>query len=97
MKAFVKRYLRRRLPAFAVFLLCCAVFAATFYLYGFPLRAVAYPALLSLLFWGLHEAMNLYRAGKKHKSLSMLTAAWTDAMLPPVETVEDADYQRLWR
>ena len=37
MKDFLRLWLRSRLPAIGLFLLCCAVFALVFRLYGLPL------------------------------------------------------------
>ena len=51
MKDFWKRYLRAGLPALLLYCLCCAVFAVTFRLYGLPLAAVVYPALLCGAVW----------------------------------------------
>ncbi len=51
MKDFWRLYLRGRLPALALFALCCAMFGATFWLYGLPLGAVVYPALVCLVLW----------------------------------------------
>ena len=95
MKGFRKRYLRSQLPGFALFLLCCAVFAATFRLYGLPLGAVGYPALLCAVAWLLFALLRGWKAARKHASLASLTAALTEDMLPAAGTVEDADYRRI--
>ena len=95
MKDFWRLYLRGQFPALALFALCCAVFGTTFWLYGLPLGAVGYPALLCLVLWLSYALLRAARAKKKHKTLSALTASLTEDMLPNAETVDDADYQRM--
>lgn len=95
MKDFWKRYLRGFLPALALFLLCCAIFGAVFWLYALPLKAVLYPSLLCLALWLAYVLLRGARAAKKHKTLSLLTAALTEDMLPDAESVDDADYRRI--
>ena len=95
MKEFWKLYLRGHLPAFLIFLLCCAVFAAAFRLYGLPLGAVGYPALLSAVIWLVFALLRGRRAAEKHRTLAALTDALTEDMLPETETPDDADYRRI--
>ena len=70
MKGFRKLYLRSQLPGFALFLACCAVFAATFRLYGLPLGAVGYPALLCAVAWLLFALLRGWKAARKHAVLA---------------------------
>ena len=95
MKDFWKLYLRSRLPAFLLFALCCAVFAAAFWIYGLPLGAVGYPALLCAVAWLVFALLRIRRAVQKHRTLSALTAALTEDMLPDVTSTDDADYRRI--
>ena len=95
MKGFWKTYLRGQLPGLGLFLMCCAVFAVTFRLYGLPLGAVGYPAALCAVGWLLFALLRGWKAARKHAALSALTAALTEDMLPEAETVEDADYRRI--
>ena len=95
MKEFRKLRLRSRLPALALFFVCCAVFAAAFWIYGLPLGAVGYPALVCAALWLAFAALRYARAAKKHKTLSALTAALTPDMLPEVRNADDADYGRI--
>ena len=95
MKDFWRLYLRGRLPTLVLLTLCCIVFGTTFYLYEFPLKAVAYPALICAVLWLVYTVWACRRAYQKHKTLSRLTAALTEDMLPPDETVDDADYRRI--
>ncbi len=95
MKEFRKLFLRERLPALALFALCCAVFAASFWLYGLPLGAVGYPALICLVLWLVWVGVRCLRAAKKHRTLRALTAALTEDMLPEAGNPDDADYRRI--
>ncbi len=95
MKGFVKSYLRGRAPAIALFLVCCAVFAAVFRIYGLPLDAVGYPAAICALLWLAYAALRFFRAAKKHRILGALTAAMTEDMLPEAQTPDDEEYRRI--
>ena len=95
MKEFRKLFLRERLPALALFALCCAVFAASFWLYGLPLGAVGYPALICLVLWLVWAGVRCLRAARKHRTLRALTAALTEDMLPEAGNPDDADYRRI--
>ncbi len=95
MKGFWSLYLRGRIPAIALFFVCCAVFAATFRIYGLPLGAVGYPAAICLVLWLAYAFVRYLRAAKKHRTLAALTAALTADMLPEEETADDADYRRI--
>lgn len=95
MKNFFALWLRGRVPGFALFALCCAVFATVFYLYGLPLAAVGYPAAICAVFCIFHLTLGFHRAKAKHETLIKLTEAFTEDMLPEMKTAEDADYRRL--
>ena len=95
MKDFWRLWLRGTLPALGLFALGCAVFAAAFWLYGLPLGAVGYPALVCLALWLCYALLRGARALKKHRTLCALTAALTPDMLPEADTVDDADYRRI--
>ncbi len=95
MKDFWKRYLRAGLPALLLYCLCCAVFAVTFRLYGLPLAAVVYPALLCGAVWLAYALLRGVKAARKHRSLAALTAALTEDMLPDAGCADDADYRRI--
>ena len=95
MSDFWKRWLRSRLPAAGLFALCCAVFAATFRIYGLPLGAVGYPALISAVLWLAWVLLRGARAARKHRTLAALTEALTPDMLPDAVTADDADYRRI--
>ena len=95
MRDFWKTWLRSQLPALGLFILCCAVFAVTFRLYGLPLEAVGYPALICAVLWLAFILLRGAGAARKHRTLSALTAALTPDMLPEAGTAEDADYRRI--
>ena len=95
MRDFLRPWLRSRLPALGLFLLCCAVFAVVFRLYRLPLGAVGYPALICAVLWLLFALLRLRRAYRKHRILSALTDALTEDMLPEADTFEDRDYRRI--
>ncbi len=95
MRDFLKRWLRGQLPALGLFALCCAVFAAAFRIYGLPLGAVGYPALVCLVLWLVFAALRGAKAARKHRVLAALTDALTADMLPGAETPDDADYRRI--
>ena len=95
MKGFWKIYLRSQLPAIVLFVLCCVIFGATFWLYGLPLGAVGYPAGVCGVLWLIYTLFRVDRAALKHRRLCALTQALTPEMLPAVETVDDADYRRI--
>ena len=94
MKDFRKLYLRGGAGAIALFVFCCAVFAAAFWIYGLPLGAVGYPALVCAVLWLIYAALRYARAVRKHKTLSALTEALTEDMLPEPQSCDDADYRR---
>ena len=86
-------YVRQRRRVLLGFLICAALFAVVFRLYGLPLGAVAYPALLCLvlglgvLLWDLRRSRLRHRAWVRAASLP--GALMTD--LPPARTPEQED------
>lgn len=79
------------------FLLFCAVFLASFFLYRLPAGAVLYPAMLCLLLGILLIGIDFARVKRKHDRLveiKQLTAAMLSS-LPEIESVEDGDYQEI--
>ena len=95
MRDFFRLWLRSRLPALGLFLLCCGVFALVFRLYDLPLGAALYPALICGALWLLYALLRFRKALRKHRILSALTAALTEDMLPEADTAEDGDYRRI--
>ena len=96
MKLF-SAYLREHIRLIAVLLLSAAIFAVSFALYKLPLLAVAYPAALCLVLALGFSAVDFARVKRRHAeflSLTELTAAEAK-MLPPVQSIDDADYRRI--
>lgn len=90
---FFRRYLRQHRLAILLFILSWGLLAAGFALYGLPLAAVAYPALLSLLLCLAAAAWDYIRTLRRHRKLSELqTAANAQLMdLPDPASIGEAD------
>lgn len=78
-----------------MFIFCCAVFILTFILYGLPLSAVIYPAVICFVFVIIFVVIRFFGFKRKHRILRSLTEALTEDMLPPVENSDDMDYRRI--
>ncbi|MBR5421971.1 MAG: sensor histidine kinase [Lachnospiraceae bacterium] len=91
----LKLYLKEHIPAFILFAVCCAVFALSFRLYGLPLSAVAYPAIICFIILITFIVMRFFRFNRKHRILRSLSEALTEDMLPPAENADDMDYRRI--
>ena len=90
---FFGRYLRQHRLAILLFILSWGLLAAGFALYGLPLAAVAYPALLSLLLCLAAAVWDYTRTLRRHRKLSELqTAANAQLMdLPEPASIGEAD------
>ena len=90
---FFGRYLRQHRLAILLFILSWGLLAASFALYGLPLAAVAYPALLSLLLCLAAAVWDYTRTLCRHRKLSELqTAANAQLMdLPEPASIGEAD------
>lgn len=90
---FFGRYLRQHRLAILLFILSWGLLAASFALYGLPLAAVAYPALLSLLLCLATAVWDYTRTLRRHRKLSELqTAANAQLMdLPEPASIGEAD------
>lgn len=98
MKLF-RAYIRQHSKGIAALVLFCTVFSVSFVLYRLPLRAVLYPALMCAVFGLVFVGTDFYHKKHKHKQLSEtkeLPAAMISS-LPPVESIEDGDYQEVIR
>ena len=93
--AYIKQH-RRTLLAF---LLCASLFALTFVFYGFPIKAILYPAALSLALLACFAAADIARQKKKHSELERIMAF--DAKLadsfPEADGLIEGDYQEIIR
>ena len=90
-------YLRARARALLCGALCVLIFAASFYLYGLPLRAVWYPAALCAALGAVFCVLDYLRVRKKCRLLTLPqnADAAQPAALPPAGTPEEACYQAL--
>ena len=90
---FFGRYLRQHRLAILLFILSWGLLAAGFALYGLPLAAVAYPALLSLLLCLAAAVWDYTRTLRRHRKLSELqTAANAQLMdLPEPASIGEDD------
>ncbi len=94
---FSWKYIKQRWRSLIVGCLFFCIFAVTFALYHLPLRAVLYPAALCLLIGGIWLLIDMERAKRKHRQLAGIQKL-SDAVtmeFPGVQTVEDADYQKI--
>ncbi|MCQ2406571.1 MAG: sensor histidine kinase [Oscillospiraceae bacterium] len=93
MKSFVKEHIK----ALALLVICTLFFLIAFMLYGLPLGACLYPALLSLALILIFALSEYIKKKRKHMALMRLLA------LPPgvvnafeeYKKTEDEDYRRL--
>ncbi len=96
MKLFLL-YLRKFRLLAAALLLFAGTFAASFYLYGLPMRAALYPILFCLFWAVIFIAVDFIRSRAKYKRLceiSKLSAAMIDS-LPEIDGLDDAGYQAI--
>lgn len=90
-------YLKEHVRLIAAFVIAAVIFAVSFALYELPLSAVAYPAALCLVPALVFAIIDFYRVKRRHAeflSLTEITAA-EEKLLPPVRSIDDADYRRI--
>ena len=90
-------YVKERMETVLAFVICTALFFVTFALYGFPLMAVAYPAILCALVLLGFLVVDFGKARKKHQSLCELCSLPDSLMesLAAYDRQEDRDYQKM--
>ena len=90
-------YLKEHAQLIAASALAAAIFFASFALYGLPLLAVAYPALLCLVLAAVFVIRDYAQAKRRHAEFMALTeiTAAEEKMLPPARSIDDADYRRI--
>lgn len=90
-------YLKEHVRLIAAAALAAAIFFASFALYGLPLLAVAYPALLCLVLAAVFVIRDFAQAKRRHAEFMALTeiTAAEEKMLPPARSIDDADYRRI--
>lgn len=96
---YIISYIKQHRIALLAFVLCAALFAATFLFYRFPLKAVLYPTVLCLVLLAGLAAADIVRTRKKHAELERIKCF--DAKLadsfPEADGVVEADYQEIIR
>ncbi len=92
-------YLRQRWRLMASYALFAGIFLITFRLYGLPLQAAAYPALLCALIGMAFLLTGYLREKRKHAALASIRtiADATENALPAADTQAEADYQAILR
>lgn len=96
MKLFFQ-YIRQRRRSFTVGFLFLVIFSVSFWLYHLPFAAIWYPAMLCGLVGIIFLIADFNRAKRKHKNLEQIRSL-TDVTInafPPVDSVEDQDYQKI--
>ena len=94
---YLASYVKQHRLAVLAFFLCTALFAVTFVLYRFPLKAVLYPTALCIMLLSAFAAADITRTKKKHAELERIKgfdAKLTDTF-PEPDGVIEADYQEI--
>lgn len=96
MKLFFE-FLRTKRQAILCFFVCTAMFFGSFWLYGFPMEAVVYPAVLCLIVCAIFLIAGFIRVRRRHAELSSLMREPVSLPdeLPQALGVEARDYQRI--
>lgn len=92
-------YLRQRIRGIGAVLLVILLFAATLLLERLPLKAVWYPALLSILLSGMFLLADFAKVRKKHRQLSQMKKMNASMLtsFPESKSIEEQDYQEIIR
>jgi len=91
---FFKNYIKYKKGAIAVFLIFCAIFAVSFFMFHLPVKAVAYPMLLcGILGIGISvvQLKNAYFRHKEFERIKILSAGLIKNFPEPV-SLDDEDY-----
>ena len=90
-------YLKEHIPALVLLAFFSGVFALVFALYGLPVQAVAYPALICLFLGAVAAAARFARWKRRHTLLQMLRSEISETVegLPAAGCCLEADYQAL--
>lgn len=97
MAPFLKAYWKQCRKGLGIFLLFSLIFLFVFLLYGIPMEAVLYPALLCGLLGLLFLALDMHRAWRTCRQLEILKTLPAPLMepFPEPDTLEAAEYQEL--
>lgn len=95
--SFFLHWLKRTAARVWIYAAFCAIFFVCFALYGAPLRAVGYPALLCAAVGAVYRALDYIRARRRHIAILSLRAQPEAplSLLPDAAAPNDADYQAL--
>ena len=93
MKFFLS-YIKHRLPVLVILAVCTVVFTAAFALYGVPVGAALYPAMICLVLLILTGAVDCILANKKHKAILALIGQTEEltGKLSEMHGLYDGDY-----
>ncbi len=93
----IKHYFKGHKPAIILFIGVFVIFAVTFYLYELPLKAVLYPAILSVVFSAVIVVTDLSAEKKKHSLLENAAkgSICMDTGTLPTDTVIEEDYRQV--
>lgn len=96
MKLFLE-FLRTKQQAIVCFIVCAALFFGSFWLYGLPVAAVVYPAILCLIVCVIFLIAGFIRVRRRHAELSglMREPISLPDELPQALGIETRDYQRI--
>jgi len=97
MAPFLKAYWKQCRKGLGIFLLFSLIFLFVFLLYGIPMEAVLYPALLCGLLGLLFLALDMHRAWRTYRQLEILKTLPAPLMepFPEPDTLEAAEYQEI--
>lgn len=88
-------YVKQHRKGIFAIILFCAIFSLSFFLYHLPIEAVIYPTLICTalgLVFVCADFSHKYRKHRQTSEIKKLTAAMITS-LPPVESIEEGDYQ----
>lgn len=96
---FLLSYLKQRRRGILWFCLCVVIFVASFVLYRLPVEAVLYPTILCCLIGVILLLIDVRRAKAKYQRLLEIQGLSAELMgnFPPVDSVEDEEYQKIIR
>ena len=97
MAPFLKAYWKQCRKGLGIFLLFSLIFLGVFLLYGIPMEAVLYPAILCGLLGLLFLALDMHRAWRTCRQLEILKTLPAPLMepFPEPDTLEAAEYQEI--
>ena len=99
MAPFLKAYWKQCRKGLGLFLLFSLIFLGVFLLYGIPIEAVLYPAILCGLLGLIFLALDMHRAWRTYRQLEILKTLPAPLMepFPEPDTMEAAEYQEIIR